>query len=195
MGDTWRDDMMAASNMRDTRWLAADYHIPATYSLRTPMSSMSSGLALPAPGPATVRLALVRTAIELFGREYTRDVLWPMISGADIRVRPPERVAISDQPQRAYKGMAAGKGAVPDHGGLRESLVYREMAHAHGPMTVYIAVPSTHSEALSQALMAVGYWGRADSLACCMEVRPDVPSWRECAIWWTPLSRHWGGAL
>jgi hypothetical protein len=49
--------MMEASSLT---WLAADYQLPATYSCRVPMSSITSALALPAPGPATVRLALLR---------------------------------------------------------------------------------------------------------------------------------------
>lgn len=40
-------------------WLAADYHFPATYSSRLPFSSPNSALISPAPGPATVRLALI----------------------------------------------------------------------------------------------------------------------------------------
>lgn len=185
MDDMRRDDMIADAHGPDAGWLAADYHIPSTYSLRTPMSSMGSGLALPAPGPATVRLALVRTGIELFGEGYTRDVLFPAIRRAGIRVRPPERVAISDQPQRAYKGVAASAGAITDYGALRESLVYREMAHAHGTMTVYVEASPAHADALGRALMAVGYWGRADSLAWCAGVRRGAPPRGECA---TPLS-------
>jgi hypothetical protein len=34
------------------------------------MSSVASARALPAPGPATVRLALIRTGIEVFGIKY-----------------------------------------------------------------------------------------------------------------------------
>jgi len=140
---------------------------------------MSSALALPAPGPATVRLALIRTAIELFGVAYTRDALFPTICSVDIRIRPPEWVGISDQHQRAYKGKADSEKA--DKGGYtRESLVYREVAHAAGAMTVYIAVPRACQDALSETLMAIGYWGQADSLACCMEVRRSVPRRGDC---------------
>jgi hypothetical protein len=72
-------------------WLAADYHFPSTYSCRIPMSSMSSARVAPAPGPATVRLALIRRGIELFGIEGVRDELFPTIRALSVRVRPPER--------------------------------------------------------------------------------------------------------
>jgi hypothetical protein len=70
-------------------WLAAEYHLPSLYSCRVPMSSMNSALALPAPGPATVRLALIRTGIEVFGLEYVRDELFPQIRAMGIRIHPP----------------------------------------------------------------------------------------------------------
>jgi len=74
-------------------WIAADYHFPSTYSCRIPMSSISTALAMPTPGPATVRLALIRTGIKLFGLEMTREELFPVIRDMTVRVRPPERVA------------------------------------------------------------------------------------------------------
>jgi len=47
-------------------WIAADYHFPSTYSCRIPMSSANCASVMPAQGPATVRLALIRVGIELF---------------------------------------------------------------------------------------------------------------------------------
>jgi len=64
-------------------WFAADYHFPATYSCRLPFSSSNSALVSPAPGPATVRLALIRVGLELFGRDVVRDSLFPWIRAAN----------------------------------------------------------------------------------------------------------------
>src|SRR5712692_5726403 len=92
--------MLEASSLT---WLAADYHLPAAYSCRVPMSSITSALALPAPGPATVRLALIRVGIEVFGIEYVQSVLFPHICAMPIHIRPPERVAFTSHVLRAYK--------------------------------------------------------------------------------------------
>lgn len=163
----------------DLIWLAADYHCPVTYSCRVPMSSMSSARAMPAPGPATVRLALIRTGIELFGMERTRDELFASIRSIEIRIRPPERVAISTQLVRAYK-------ANEDRSrmGIRldESLVYREVIHAIGPMTVYVKIPSESEADYREMLMAIGYWGQADSLACCLGAHHTAPDLSQCAM-------------
>lgn len=156
----------------DLAWLAADYHFPSAYSCRVPMSSMSSALAMPAPGPGTVRLALIRTGIELFGIDYTRDELFSVIRAAEIRIRPPERVAISSHLIRGYKGTAA-----KSEPGCRlsEAPIYREFAYATGPMTLYILVPTSCENQFKATLAAIGYWGQTSSFAYCTEVKRTIP--------------------
>ena len=161
-------------------WLAADYHFPSTYSCRIPMSSMSSALAMPAPGPATVRLALIRTGIELFGLETMRDELFPILRAMPVRIRPPVRVAISPQTLRAYKWSGSKhKGET-----LQESIITREMAHASGPMTVFLQIPAAVEQPMRTLLQAVGYWGQSSSLTSCLSVTQTPPTSGECA---TPL--------
>jgi type IV secretory pathway protease TraF len=84
-------------------WVAADYHFPSTYSCRILMSSMSSAPVMPAPGPATVRLALIKAGIECFGLDAVRDEFFPILRSAPVLVRPPRRVAISQHLLRGYK--------------------------------------------------------------------------------------------
>jgi hypothetical protein len=136
------------------------------------MSSMSSSLAMPAPGPGTVRLALIRRGIEVFGKDYTRDELFPVIRAAQIRIRPPKRVAVSTQLIRGYK---AGRGKSGAH--LDESPIYREFAQSAGLMTIYLKVPEKSTDDLGEVLEAIGYWGQASSFACCTDIgsaRPPV---------------------
>lgn len=151
----------------DRIWLAADYHFAGLYSCRLPMGSMVSAPAMPTPGPGTVRLALIRTGIELFGLDYTRDELFPAIRSAKVCIQPPERVAISTQPRCGYK---ASEGKYSKMHRLDESIIYREYAHAAGPMTVYLHVPRQLEDVFREVLAAIGYWGQSDSLACCLAV-------------------------
>jgi hypothetical protein len=160
-------------------WLAADYHFPSTYSCRIPMSSMSSAWVAPAPGPATVRLALIRRGIELFGIARVRDELFPTIRSLSVRVQPPERVAISLHRLRAHK-WERGKGGKGKQ--FQESVIVREMAHAQGPMTVYIEIPSRQEEVYWALLRAIGYWGQTNSLAYCVAVREAAPQQGMCAM-------------
>jgi hypothetical protein len=148
--------------MSEKVWLAADYQLPITYSCRMPMSSSHSAQCLPVPGPATVRLALIRTAIELFGVTQTRDLLFPLIQKSEVAIRPPKNVAISSHTLQLYKVNAAHK--------LQDSIGYREFAHAEGLLTVYIAIPSEFQAVFTELLYAVGYWGQGNSLAVCVQV-------------------------
>jgi len=146
------------------------------------MSSMSSAPVMPAPGPATVRLALIRTGVECFGLDAARDGLFPVLRSAPVRVRPPERVAISQQVLRGYKwseDKAKRRTA-------QESIIVREMAHAAGPMTVFLQVPEDFEQRLRVVLQAVGYWGQSSSLASCMGVTNTPPVAGESAL---PLSQ------
>jgi hypothetical protein len=153
-------------------WLAADYHFPATYSCRIPMSSASHATVTPAPGPATVRLALIRTAIELFGLGFVRDELFPSICSLRVLIKPPERVAITPHRLRALKWEAGEKGKQDR---VLESVVVRETAHAQGHMTVYLEVPLQEELLYRQILQTIGYWGQTSSFACCVEITHEAP--------------------
>jgi hypothetical protein len=157
-------------------WLAADYHFPATYSCRLPMSSMTSATITPAPGPATVRLALVKVGIECFGYDEVRQRLFPIIRSMSIRIRPPEKVALSPHILHAYK-TEERQGRVQ----VREAPIIREMAHAEGPMTVYLQVPGDQEAQWVQLLDTIGYWGQTDSFTTCLHVDRATPNDDECA--------------
>jgi hypothetical protein len=148
-------------------WLAADYHLPIMYSCRMPVSSPQSAQCTPVPGPATVRLALIRAAIELYGVAQTRDLLFPIIRNSDVAIRPPAKIGISPHLLRLYKANAAGS--------LQESIGYREFAHAEGVLTVYLTVPAEYQAVFTDLLCAVGYWGQGSSVVTCLRVITAAP--------------------
>ena len=159
-------------------WMAADYHFPSTYSCRIPMSSANCASVMPAPGPATVRLALLRVGIELFGLKMVREELFPLLRAATVRISPPERVAISQQQIRGYKWSEARY----KREAIGASLIVREMAHARGPMTVFLQVPQDAGHRMHRLLQAVPYWGQSSSLTSCLGVRSTAPLLQECAL-------------
>jgi hypothetical protein len=97
---------------------------------------------------------MVRTGIEIFGIDFVREELFPIIRAAEIRVRPPNKVAISTQLIHGYKAIP-GKSNSADR--LEESIIYREFCHAEGVMTVHIRVPMGFEDACRQTLESVGY--------------------------------------
>jgi hypothetical protein len=104
-------------------WLTASYIFASLFSYRMPISSSVAARALPTPGPATVRLALVRVGFELFGEETTREVLFPTIRTMAVRIQPPEQVAFSWQTIRGHKATSKRDAVI-----LNEAPTEREMA-------------------------------------------------------------------
>ncbi len=175
------------SKLMTKLWLAADYHFPSTYSCRIPMSSVGSAMITPAPGPATVRLALIQTSIELFGLKTTQHELFPIIRAASVQIQPPERVAISLHRLRAHKWE---KGKAGKQERFQESVILREMAHATEPCTVFIEVPSIEEERFRGLLQAIGYWGKTDSLTYCVSIRQHLPDTTICVAPLRTLQSH-----
>ncbi len=155
-------------------WLAGDYEMISTYSIRIPVSSQYSALSSPAPSPGTVRLAMISKAIGLFGLEVARDIFFPMIRSAHILIRPPERVAMS---VHLFQALKIGKSSSQ----FTDSLAYREMCCAEGVLTVYLAVPEAYEASFRKILRAIGYWGQADSLAVCTKISHETPILSNCA--------------
>ncbi len=56
------------------------------------------------------------------------------------------------------------------------------MAHAQGPISIYINVPLHMQETFRHLLRMIGYWGQASSLAWCTEIERDAPSLQECVL-------------
>jgi hypothetical protein len=151
-------------------WLIADYVFATLYSARMPMSSVTAARVLPTPGPATVRLALVRTGFELFGEEMTRQVLFPTIRAMAVRIQPPEQVALSWQTIRGYKATSKRDAVI-----LNEAPTEREMAHTAGTVRIAVNVPPHQEELFRAALAGVGFWGQASGLAWCTQVVQEAP--------------------
>ena len=52
-------------------WIAAEYTFATTCSIRGPGAATTFARACPVPGPGTVKLALIKRPIELYGIEFT----------------------------------------------------------------------------------------------------------------------------
>jgi len=110
--------------------------------------------------------------VALFGVEVTREEIFPILCEMQVRIRPPEAVAISPHLLKALKW---GKDQRTKQPRVQESLMVREVAHAQGVLTVYLQIPTSEEMRLSALLNAIGYWGQTDSFASCLEIRQADP--------------------
>jgi hypothetical protein len=168
---------MTAPDDQSGIWLTADYRFGSVFSYRMPMSSITAARVLPTPGPATVRLALVRVGFELFGEETTRELLFPTIRAMAVRIQPPEQVAISWQTIRGYKATSKRDAVI-----LNEAPTEREMAHTAGILRIAVNVPPHQEDLFRAALAEIGFWGQASGLAWCAQVVQEVPDPARCIM-------------
>jgi hypothetical protein len=170
---------MTAPHDQSGIWLTADYRFVSVYSYRMPMSSITAARVLPTPGPATVRLALVRVGFEFFGEEGTRNAIFPTVRAMAVRIQPPERVAFRWQTIQSYKAKK-GSGQVI----LSDSPTEREMVHTAGIMRIAINIPAGQADIFRELLAGIGYWGQASGLAWCTQVVQEALDTASCI---TPL--------
>ncbi len=116
---------------------------------------------------------MIRSAIELYGPDVTRDKLFPSIVASNPQVQPPESIAISSHLLRMQKADEAGR--------LIAGIGYREFCHCEGFIRVFVQVPQDLAEAFAAILGMIGYWGRSDSFACCAEIARVQPEPGRCA--------------
>lgn len=168
--------------MTELTWLMASYHMASAYSIKVPMMNPDSGKALPTPGPATVQLAMIRTAIELFGVDAVRSDLFRHIVAHCPRIKPPDRVAVCDQVTRAFKA--------EDRGTYVQGMAMQEVCHAVGPIKIYIPVPGHMVDVFENVLFGIGYWGQSNGFACCVSVEKSVPSTGEFTMPLEHVPKH-----
>jgi hypothetical protein len=168
---------MTTADEQSGIWLTADYAFASVFSYRMPLSSITAAQALPTPGPATVRLALVRTGFELFGEEMIRNDMFPTIRTMAVRIQPPERIALTRQTIRGYKAMKKRDQIL-----LSEGPTEREMAYAAGALRIAINVPPVQEHLFAEVLAGIGYWGQSSGLTWCTDMMREAPDPTRCMV-------------
>jgi len=192
---------VASSLMGPMVWLRADYEFPSTFSYRMPKVSAQFAIGSPIPSPATVKLALVDTAIRWSGNVDEGRRIFDLIKTAKVcavppprmvrfrafikRLKPNEVVACPNHP--AYTVSAKlGKdkrsecpycGTIPQLkiSTLEESTGVRDYFLLDGPLSVFIEVPAYGVGDIDTLLRRVRRFGTSDSLCYCICVVKGKP--------------------
>jgi hypothetical protein len=157
-------------------WFAAEFTFATTYSIRQPGTSLTFAKACPVPGPGTVKLALIKTAVEFYGEIRTRQELFPVIRDMQVLIRPPLPLGVSGHFLRAFKNKYLNNGEV------EYSLSYREHVHPMGHFIIYYECSSEYQKSIEVIFRAVGYWGQGNSLAYCISITKLQPKLGECIV-------------
>jgi hypothetical protein len=142
---------------------------------------MTSAKTLPAPGPGTIRLALIRAALEIYEKNYVGRILFPIIAQSETLISSPERIGVSGHLFKMLKyDDKTGKSI--------NSIGYREYCHTNGTLKVYIHIPSRLKSSFVKLLELIRYWGQSESLTGCVSIDEREPVMSECAQPMTQMS-------
>lgn len=158
-------------------WLRADYEFPSTFSYRMPDVSAQFAIGSPIPSPATVKLALVDTAIRWRGDVNYGRQIFDLVKTLSVCVVPPPRMvrfrAFIKRLKPPHSSAGAGAPTV-ESTGVRDYFLLNE------PLSVFIKVPQAHANEIRELLPRVRRFGTSDSLCWCIGVSEEAPDNRLC---------------
>jgi CRISPR-associated Cas5-like protein len=168
-------------------WAYAKYSFASTFSYRIPYFSSSYAISAPVPGPSTIKLALVASAINRDGNVEIGKRLFEKIRDSAVTVELPEKLIAFKAFMKRFKQKRKGKEITikTSFGELVERFEYtfgiREYIIYGGPINIYIEVSD---ESFSQEIMryfkAIQYFGSSDSICTCLETGISDPDWQKC---------------
>lgn len=154
-------------------WLGAEYEFGSMFSYRIPNFSPSFALSSPIPGPSTIKLAIVATAIERSKNlDYGKDI-FDIIKSSKVLIKLPERISISKALIKRLKRMREGY--------IDKTFGIREYVHFSEPLGVYIQISSSRKDEIKEIMRRVKYFGTSDSLVTCKCIRENEPDENICA--------------
>lgn len=148
-------------------WLQADYEFPSTFSYRMPDASAQFAIGSPVPSPATVKLALVDTAIRWSGNVNEGRRIFDIVKTLRVCVIPPRQVvrfrAFVKRLKPPHSSQGPGKSTV-ESTGVRDYFLLEE------PLSVYIEVPEPDAKEIAHLLSKIRRFGTSDSVCWCVEI-------------------------
>lgn len=149
-------------------WIRADYEFGSLFSYRIPdYPSPSYALSSPFPGPSTIKLAIVATAIETSGNVDFGKKIFNVVKNAKIRIGLPKRIAISDLFIRRLKQKKDSKG-------LEKTFGIRGYVHFFEPLVIYLDLVE-NGKNIKELLFKIRRFGTSDSLVSCRNVTEEEP--------------------
>lgn len=145
-------------------WLSADYEFASLFSYRIPDFSSQYALTSLLPGPSTVKLAIVATAIRYSGDVSQGERIFGIVRNSDIALVPPKGIAVSNVLIRRLKKRRQKSGEFERTFGIRG------YAHFSESLRVYMKVSNEAKDELKNLFARVRQLGSYDSIVYCKSV-------------------------
>ncbi len=157
-------------------WLRANYEFASTFSYRIPGASAQFAVGAPIPSPATVKLAIVDTAIRWSGNVDKGREVFNVVKTLQVCVVPPSQMVRF----RAFVRRLKPPHSSSKSGMLTESTGVRDYFILDGPMSVYIETPVDKVDEIKTLLNNIRRFGTTDSVCFCVQCKQDVPDEALC---------------
>lgn len=144
-----------------TIWVKGEIEFGTTFSYRQPAASAQFAIGSPIPSPATIKLALVDTAIRLSGSVKYGEQVFEWLKTCLVYTIPPECVVQFRVFLKRLK---------PREQELEESFGVRDYFLVEGPLTVFIRVPQAKAREAKELLSKIRALGTTDSLCWCRSI-------------------------
>lgn len=149
-------------------WVSAVYEFGGLFSYKVPGFSSQYALSSPLPGPSTIKLALVATAIET-KNVSNGEKIFEVVKNANVKLSPPRRIALSNVLIKRLKAKKERKKR-----GLETTFGIRGYVHFAEPFKIYIEDGETRGE-IENLLRRIRRLGTSDSVVYCKSVKEEIP--------------------
>ncbi len=151
-------------------WVKAEYECGSLFSYRMPDFSSQYALSSLLPGPSTVKLALVATAIETTGMVSYGEEIFGLVKNAEVGMVPPKKIAVSNV---LIKRLKQKKGKLE----LESTFGIRGYVHFSGPISIYLDVGGEREniKKIKTLLGMVRRLGTSDSIVWCLKSVKENP--------------------
>lgn len=156
--------------MKKVVWIKATYEVATLFSYRIPDFSPQYALSSILPGPSTIKLAIVSTAIETSGNIKYGEEIFETIKNAEIKIELPKKISLTNV---LIKRLKKKKG---EKIGFERTFGIRGYVHYPEKFSIYLDVPENKSKEIEYILKNIRRFGTSDSLVWCRSVvREDPP--------------------
>jgi CRISPR-associated protein Cas5 subtype I-A len=149
-------------------WIKATYEFGSLFSYRIPDFSSQYAISSILPGPSTIKLALVSTAIEITGNvEYGKEI-FEVAKNISIKIKLPKKIAITNVLIKRLKKKK-------EKHGLETTFGIRGYVHYSENFSIYIDIPEEKVNEFERILKNIRRFGTSDSLVWCKSVNGEEP--------------------
>jgi CRISPR-associated protein Cas5 subtype I-A len=150
-------------------WLKAEYELGSLFSYRIPDFSSQYALSSLLPGPSTIKLAIVATAIETNGNKSYGEKIFEIVKNIKIKIQMPKSVALSNVLIKRLKKKK-------DEMKLERTFGIRGYVHYPEPFRIYIKIEENEEDEVKNLLRRIRSFGTSDSVVYCKSVKAEEPS-------------------